>query len=176
MTAPSGRPLDRPLRRSRSARRLGLAAAALALAIAAPAAAAQAQVRHAAPAAAAPGPQPRFGDPQSAMGRVGDFYGAYIDAVWDRGSGRLAADLRAEYLTPALRKRLAAWESAQHADGVLRAQDVPQGWRVGYDGSGAGHASSTVRLQWGNPAHPTYTYLAVQSDLATKKISDIRPK
>lgn len=42
--------------------------------------------------------------------------------------------------------------------------------------SGAGHTWSTVRLTWGSAAHPTYTYLTVQSDLATKKISDIKPR
>ena len=162
-------------RRSLTLRRAGLAAAALALAVAAPATAVQPAGHHSAPMLPE-GPQARSGDPQSATGRVADFYGAYVDAMWDRGGSRLAADLRSLFLTAALQKRLTAWQAAHHADGVLRAQDVPQGWRVGYDGSGAGHAFSTVRLQWGSAAHPTYTYLAVQSDLATKKISDIRPK
>jgi hypothetical protein len=42
--------------------------------------------------------------------------------------------------------------------------------------SGAGHTWSTVRLTWGSAQHSTYTYLTVQSDLATKKISDIKAK
>jgi hypothetical protein len=171
--------------RTRALRRIALTAAAVTLAIAAPAAAAQAHSgRSATPAhtthdtvssaesrAAAP---IRAGDPQSTVDRVGDFYGAYIDAVWDGGNDPLAQDLRAHYLTPGLQTELAAWEESNHADGVLRAQDVPQGWQVTSDGSGAGHAFTVVRLQWGNPAHPDYTYLKVQSDLATTKISDIQ--
>jgi hypothetical protein len=167
--------------RERVARRVALITAALALAAAGPAAAAQAYTGsggHAAVtavSAAKPKAVPVLaGDPQSAVDHVGDFYGAYIDAIWDGDSGSLPADLRTHYLTTGLQKRLAAWENTNHADGVLRAQDVPQGWQVTYDGSGAGHAFTTVRLQWGNPANPDYTYLKVQSDLATRKISDIQ--
>jgi hypothetical protein len=165
--------------RIRTVRRAALAAA-LSLAVAVPAVAAQARPGpHTAPAAAAhaqaavPG---RAGDPQSTVDRVADFYGAYIDAVWDGGNDPLAKDLRTHYLAAGFRAKLARWEQSNHADGVLRAQDVPQGWKVTYDGSGAGHAFTVVRLQWGNPAHPTYTYLKVQSDLATRKISDIEQR
>lgn len=93
-----------------------------------------------------------------------------------RGSGHLGSQLRTFYLTKDLRTRLAKWESREHADGVLRAQDVPRAWKVTAGDSGAGHTWSTVRLTWGSAQHPTYTYLTVQSDLATKKISDIKAK
>ncbi|MCZ0999144.1 hypothetical protein O1M63_15190 [Streptomyces mirabilis] len=106
----------------------------------------------------------------------GELYGAYIDAVTDEGSGHLGSQLRTFYLTKDLRTRLAKWESREHADGVLRAQDVPRAWKVTAGDSGAGHTWSTVRLTWGSAQHPTYTYLTVQSDLATKKISDIKAK
>jgi hypothetical protein len=120
----------------------------------------------------APAPA-RGGSNGPAYDRVADFYGAYIDAVTDTGSGRLSTQLRSFYLTPGLRTRLNGWEHRQHADGVLRAQDVPSAWKVTPGDSGAGHTWSTVRLTWGSAQHPTYTYLTVQSDLATKKISDI---
>ncbi|WP_405917061.1 hypothetical protein [Streptomyces sp. NBC_00728] len=123
----------------------------------------------------APAPS-RSGSNGPAYDRVADFYGAYVDAVTDGGSGTLSTRLRSFYLTPALRTRLAGWEHRQHADGVLRAQDVPSAWKVTPGDSGAGHTWSTVRLTWGSAAHPTYTYLTVQSDLATKKISDIKPR
>ncbi|WP_435125897.1 hypothetical protein [Actinacidiphila sp. bgisy144] len=115
----------------------------------------------------------RSGDPQSTADRVADFYGAYIDVVWDARNDDLRNGLREHYLTTGFQKTLAAWEAAQHADGVLRAQDSPIGWQVTPDGTDAGHAFSTVRLSWGNPSHPGYTYLKVRSDLATKQISDI---
>ncbi|THA72186.1 hypothetical protein E6P78_02585 [Streptomyces sp. A0958] len=105
---------------------------------------------------------------------VDHFYGAYIDAVSAEDGGALATALRGFYLTPALRAELDDWEAANHADGVLRAQDVPAAYRVTAGDSGAGHTWCTVRLTWGSPANPTYTYLAVRSDLATGKVSGIR--
>jgi hypothetical protein len=121
-------------------------------------------------------PPARSGSNGPAYDRVADFYGAYIDAVTDGGSGHLDQQLRAFYLTKNLRTRLAAWESRQHADGVLRAQDVPRAWKVTPEDRGMGHTWATVRLTWGSAKHPTYTYLEVQSDLATRKISDIKAK
>ncbi|MFF2516673.1 hypothetical protein [Streptomyces sp. NPDC058086] len=121
-------------------------------------------------------PPARSGANGPAYDRVADFYGAYVDAVTDEGSGHLGSQLRTFYLTKDLRTRLAKWESREHADGVLRAQDVPRAWKVTAGDSGAGHTWSTVRLTWGSAQHPTYTYLTVQSDLATKKISDIKAK
>jgi len=92
------------------------------------------------------------------------------------GSGHLDTQLRTFYLTSGLRSRLATWEKHEHADGVLRAQDVPRAWKVTAGDSGMGHTWSTVRLTWGSAQHPTYSYLTVQSDLATQKISDIKRK
>ncbi|SEF84040.1 hypothetical protein SAMN05216223_102211 [Actinacidiphila yanglinensis] len=177
---------------ARPVRRFALTAVALGLAVAAPAAAARADTtrdtRPAAPAhsagavhgdhttgAATPqaGTTIRSGDPQSTVGHVADFYGTYIDVAWDARNDDLRNDLRQHFLTSGLRTKLASWEAAQHADGVLRAQDTPTGWQVTADGSGAGHAFSVVRLTWGSAAHPDYTYLKVQSDLATQQISDI---
>ncbi len=124
---------------------------------------------------AAAGAAVRAGSPNSTVDRVADFYGAYIDAV-SGDTGHLSDQLRDAYLTPALRTRLAAWEADQHADGVLRAQDVPVGWSASGDGAGAGHAFSTVTLTWGYGPHPEVTRLAVRSDLATRLISDIEPE
>ncbi|MEU1471621.1 hypothetical protein ABZ434_25800 [Streptomyces sp. NPDC005761] len=106
--------------------------------------------------------------------QLAHFYGAYIDAVAAEGGGGLAASLREFYLTPRLRAELGDWEAANHADGVLHAQNTPAGFRVTEGDSGAGHTWSTVRLTWGPADGPTYTYLKVRSDLATGKISGIR--
>ncbi|MEV0917656.1 hypothetical protein AB0I93_25775 [Streptomyces sp. NPDC049967] len=105
---------------------------------------------------------------------VAHFYGAYLDAVAAEDGGNLATALRGFYLTPELRQELRAWEKTNHADGVLRAQDVPAAFRVTAGDSGAGHAWTHVRLTWGSVAHPTYTNLTVQSELGTGKISGIR--
>jgi hypothetical protein len=112
----------------------------------------------------------RGGSPDSAVDRVADFYGAYIDAVSD-GTDDLGQELRAHYLTTDLQQQLAAWEEVNHADGILRAQDVPTHWEVQFHGSGAGHLFTT--LTWGTGPDAGHTQLAVQSDLSTKLISDI---
>lgn len=143
-----------------------LAAALLSATAVVPAAASAPRTAHAAPA-----PTVRS-TPTDQL--VSHFYGSYIDAVAAEGGGKLASALRTFYLTPGLRDRLRAWENKQHADGVLRAQDVPRAYRVTQQDSGAGHTWATVRLTWGSTAHPAYTYLKVQSELATGKISDIR--
>ncbi|MDX3384726.1 hypothetical protein PV682_25125 [Streptomyces niveiscabiei] len=120
-----------------------------------------------------PGDVIRTGSPESTVDRVADFYGAYIDAVYD-GTDGLGRELRAHYLTEELRRRLADWEETNHADGVLRAQNVPLQWEVRYSDSGAGHAFTVVTLTWGGGTDPERTRLAIQSDLATRLISDIK--
>ncbi|WP_425833457.1 hypothetical protein [Streptomyces fractus] len=135
------------------------------------------------PSAAAPrtddnpsGAPARSGDPGAVYDRVAHFYGAYIDVANDPGDNALAAQLRQFYLTSDLRSRLTNWEKQHDADGVLRAQNVPSAWKVTAGDSGMGKTYSTVRLTWGTGKHVSYTYLTVQSNLDTKKISDITSK
>ncbi|WP_187370107.1 hypothetical protein [Streptomyces boluensis] len=142
-----------------------------------------AEPRAAEPGAAEPRKQPaaaaapaRDGSPGSVYERVAHFYAAYVDVANDPGDNAAAAELRKFYLTPELRSRLLTWEQHHEADGVLMAQNVPSAWKVTSGDSGMGHTWSTVRLTWGTGQDRTYTYLKVQSDLATRKISDIRSK
>ncbi|WNI24683.1 hypothetical protein [Streptomyces sp. ITFR-16] len=163
----------RPARRTGGRRipvRTLLASALLTAVVAVPAAAAAPAAPQGAPASA----PVRDEVSASAAQQVAHFYGAYIDAVAAEDGGALASSLRGFYLTPGFRERLAGWEKTNHADGVLRAQNVPAGFRVTAGDSGAGHTWSTVRLTWGSAAGPTYTTLTVRSDLATGKISGIR--
>ncbi|MGC4946375.1 hypothetical protein ACLQ2N_09255 [Streptomyces sp. DT224] len=158
--------------RTRSVRRTAgrklLASTLLAAAVAVPAAAT------AAPREASAGATVRDETSTRESRLVDDFYRAYTDAVAAEDGGDLATALRGFYLTPGLRARLADWEAANHADGVLLAQDVPVDHQVTPGHSGAGHTWSTVRLTWGTPEDPAYTYLTVRSDLETGKISGIR--
>ncbi|MFI1504145.1 hypothetical protein [Streptomyces sp. NPDC020597] len=87
------------------------------------------------------------GKPSDNITRIADFYGAYIDAVTDE-DGKLADDLRKHYLTPAFQKELKAWEVANHANGVLRAQNVPLAWKVTDTGT-ANYTEAVVTLTWG---------------------------
>lgn len=97
--------------------------------------------------ASAGGPHGTSGKPSDNITRIANFYGAYIDAVTDE-DGKLADDLRKHYLTPAFQKELKAWEAANHANGVLRAQNVPLAWKVTDNGT-ANYTEAVVTLTWG---------------------------
>ncbi|WP_018548697.1 hypothetical protein [Streptomyces sp. LaPpAH-108] len=117
------------------------------------------------------------GDPRNVTQRVADFYGAYIDAIWDGEDPASAADakaLRNFYLSAPARKKVAAWERKNHADGILFAQNVPVKWKAAYSGSGMGHATTRVTLTWSDGKHPEVTRIDVQSDLTSRKITDLK--
>ncbi len=117
----------------------------------------------------------RSGSPMSAVDRVADFYGTYIDVLHDSGRNGLTDALRGHYLTDRLRANLVRWEGAHHNDGVLRAEGVPIAWEVVYNDSGMGHCWTRVTLTWQDPGKRVHhTRLMVQSDLQTQLISDIR--
>ncbi|MFI7387746.1 hypothetical protein [Streptomyces sp. NPDC049813] len=118
------------------------------------------------------------GDPRNTTDRVGDFYGAYIDAVWDTeaaGAGAQKKALRGFYLSVAAQKKVAAYEAREHADGILFAQNVPVKWSVAYTGSGAGHSTALVTLTWNDGKGADTSTIKVESDLATRKIIDLAP-
>ncbi|MGW3121567.1 hypothetical protein ACWDBW_31190 [Streptomyces sp. NPDC001107] len=110
------------------------------------------------------------GKPSDNISRIADFYGAYIDAVTDEDSGNLGDALRAHYLTPAFQKELAAWEDREHADGVLRAQNVPLAWKVTDNGSTANRTEAVVTLTW---SKSTTTKLVVDMTRDSRKIFHI---
>ncbi|MFF7049906.1 hypothetical protein ACFY94_16270 [Streptomyces griseorubiginosus] len=122
--------------------------------------------------ASAKAPRSVAGKPSDNLTRVADFYGTYIDAVTDEGSGDLRDALRAHYLTPAFQKELNAWEEREHADGVLRAQNVPLAWKVTESGT-TKHTEAVVTLTWS--AGQTST-LVVDMTRDTHKIFHIGTK
>ena len=97
--------------------------------------------------ASAGAPRSVSGKPSDDITRIADFYGAYTAAVTDEGGGKLADELRKHYLTSAFQKELNAWEDKEHADGVLRAQNVPLAWKVTDNGT-ADHTEAVVTLTW----------------------------
>ncbi|MCC3776502.1 hypothetical protein [Streptomyces sp. UNOB3_S3] len=164
------------MRTNRSTWRSGVAFALLA-ALTVPAVAFAASAGASTPPAATAAddaPQTHEGGTSSVVDRVASFYGAYVDARTGTPDTNLSNALRAHYLTKEFRARLETWERKNGADGVLRAQNTPRAWQVTYDNSGAGHTWTKVRLTWGDEKKPTYTYLSVQSDIATRTISDIK--
>ncbi|MFC8824082.1 hypothetical protein ACFT9I_01840 [Streptomyces sp. NPDC057137] len=129
---------------------------------------------HSVAAAAAPAQ----GDPRDITGRVANFYGSYIDSVYDLEDPTASANAKALkkfYLSAAAQKKVAAFEAKEHADGILFAQNVPVKWKVTYTGSGAGHATALVTLTWSDGENPGISKIKVQSDLQTRKITDLAP-
>ncbi|WP_340377771.1 hypothetical protein U5640_23725 [Streptomyces sp. SS7] len=111
------------------------------------------------------------GDPVT---QVADFYGAYVDAKDDTTNPdtALAKALRAHYLTPALAKRLTAWEKKNKVDGVLRARNVPVDWTVR---AGADSREIVVSHAYGGGETPTvWTDLVVKLESVFGDITDIR--
>jgi hypothetical protein len=123
--------------------------------------------------------QASAGAPRSVSGkssdnitRIANFYGTYIDAVTDEDSGGLGDALRSHYLTADFQKELNAWEEKEHADGVLRAQNVPLAWKVTDNGT-ADHTEAVVTLTWSKSSS---TKLVVDMTRDTHKIFHIGEK
>lgn len=132
--------------KSRTARSAALtvsaATAVLSLAVATPALAVGSTV-HQAPAVMS------ASTASSAVEYVDTFYNAYIDAVREEDFAT-ADTLRAESLTSAAQADVASWEEANHANGILRAQNVPDSATVVYEDSAAGTVYLRVDLTWGS--------------------------
>ncbi|WP_328493152.1 hypothetical protein OHS59_10700 [Streptomyces sp. NBC_00414] len=95
------------------------------------------------------------GQPSNSVTRITDFYGAYIDAQSGPGEGGdLVTELRKYYVHADYLKELEAWEDENHADGVLRAQNVPAKWTVTDNGT-ADHTEAVVTLTWGDRTKTT---------------------
>jgi len=118
-------------------------------------------------------PRSVSGKPSDNITRIATFYGAYIDAVTDEDSGNLGTALRGHYLTPAFQKQLTAWEDREHADGVLRAQNVPLAWKVTDNGSTARRTEAVVTLTW---SRNTTTKLVVDMARDSRQIFHIGEK
>ncbi|MDJ0380025.1 hypothetical protein [Streptomyces sp. G-G2] len=163
--------LNRPTKRTAAIALAATAALSLAFVTTASASGDHAPAQ-AAPAAAAGLPSVS-GSPQGAFNRIVDFYGAYIDASYD-GDGKTADQLRSFYLAKPLQAELKKWEEANHANGVLRAQNVPLKWKVASTGSGMGKTNATVTLTWnGDGSAGSTTEIRVQADLKTQRITSI---
>ncbi|WP_314412365.1 hypothetical protein [Streptomyces sp. DSM 40484] len=90
------------------------------------------------------------GQPSNSVTRIADFYGAYIDAQSGPGEGGdLVTELRKYYVDADYLKEIEAWEDANHADGVLRAQNVPAKWTVTDNGK-ADRSEAVVTMTWGD--------------------------
>lgn len=84
------------------------------------------------------------------VARVTAFWDQYKSAVLGTNPDMNPREVRNEFLTADLNAELDAWADQNGADPVFRAQNVPTGRTVRYEGSGAGHATVIVTQQWGD--------------------------
>ncbi|GGY06088.1 hypothetical protein [Streptomyces minutiscleroticus] len=117
-------------------------------------------------------PRSVSGKPSDDITRIADFYGAYIDAVTDGDSGDLEQALRGHYLTAGFQEELNAWEERNHANGVLRAQNVPLAWKV-TDNGATDHTRAVITLTWGGSST---TQLVVDMARDSRRIFRIEEK
>ncbi|MFI5688246.1 hypothetical protein [Streptomyces sp. NPDC051636] len=117
-------------------------------------------------------PRSVSGKPSDNITRIADFYGAYIDAVTDEDSGDLGEALRGHYLTADFQRELNAWEEKNHADGVLRAQNVPLAWKVTDNGT-ADYTEAVITLTW---SRSSTTKLVVDMTRGSHKVFHIGEK
>ena len=98
--------------------------------------------------ASAGAPRSVSGKPSDNITRIADFYGAYIDAVTDEGSGDLRDALRSPLPHPRLPEGTERLGGEEHADGVLRAQNVPSRGRSPTTAPPPPVTEAVVTLTW----------------------------
>ncbi|WP_045305495.1 hypothetical protein [Saccharothrix sp. ST-888] len=106
-----------------------------------------------------------------AEARVDTFFKQYRSAVLGRNAQQ-ARQVRAQYLSADLNRRLDAWAAAHDADPVFRAQNVPQSWFVRYGGSGAGSSTVVLTESWGGGNSRDVWYAVRLSDVLITDLAD----
>ncbi|WP_433544054.1 hypothetical protein ACQPZG_02315 (plasmid) [Streptomyces sp. CA-294286] len=150
--------------RTRS-RILSCAAVATLLATAAPVAAALALTT---PAPSALGAQGEAVTPATEVNR---FFKAYRHAVLGVGT-RTPEAVRTAHLTKELDARLTEWAAQNHADPVLRAQNVPKDWKVRAHSTTAGTSTVVVTQIWAGAPDTQVRYTVRRSDLKIINLTD----
>ncbi|GHH44251.1 hypothetical protein [Streptomyces candidus] len=150
--------------RTRS-RIVSYAAIAAVLATAAPLTAAPALATS---APSAPGAQGTAATPATEVNR---FLTAYRHAVLGVGT-RTPGAIRKAYLTKELDARLSEWAVRNHADPVLRAQNVPKDWKVRNHSTTAGTSKVVVTQIWGGAPDTRVWYTVRRSDLKIVNLTD----
>ncbi|CAM5449733.1 hypothetical protein GCM10010329_34480 [Streptomyces spiroverticillatus] len=144
-----------------------LAQAALisALALAAPLATTPASATASDPAPAVQG------ETRTPATEVNHFFKAYRKAA--QGSGPQAPEqVRKAHLTAELDARLTAWAEENHADPVMRAQNIPKDWKVRNHGQTATTATVIVTEIWGASPDTEVWYTVRRSDLKITDLTD----
>ncbi|MCX4749882.1 hypothetical protein OG455_30945 [Kitasatospora sp. NBC_01287] len=107
-----------------------------------------------------------------ASDQVNTFFGQYRAAVRGQNPGTDTAGVRAKFLTAQLDTDLDQWAVTHNADPVFRAQNVPNGWSVRYNGSGAGHSTVILTERFGDGRSIDVWYQVRLADLAIDGLED----
>ncbi|MFI5801619.1 hypothetical protein [Streptomyces sp. NPDC051561] len=103
--------------------------------------------------------------------QVNQFFTEYRQAVLGHGT-RTPEAVRKAYLTKELDARLTAWAVQNHADPVLRAQNVPKDWKVRNHTSTPTTATVIVTEVWGGSPDTHVWYTVRRSDLRITQLTD----
>ncbi|MFJ2738771.1 hypothetical protein ACIO3O_03790 [Streptomyces sp. NPDC087440] len=111
------------------------------------------------------------GETRTPAAEVNTFFKAYRKAV--QGSGpHTPEQVRKAHLTAELDAQLAAWAEQNHADPVLRAQNVPKDWKVRNHAQTATTATVIVTQIWGASPDTEVWYTVRRSDLRITNLTD----
>ncbi|MFJ6698233.1 hypothetical protein ACIQM4_19475 [Streptomyces sp. NPDC091272] len=118
-----------------------------------------------------PAPAPLPGEARTPTAEVDHFFGSYREAVLGTGS-RSPEQVREAHLTAELDARLTRWAEENHADPVLRAQNVPEGWRVRHHATTATTVTVILTEIWGTGPDTEVWYTVRRSDLRITDLTD----
>ncbi|MGW7411037.1 hypothetical protein [Streptomyces sp. NPDC054863] len=102
---------------------------------------------------------------------VNHFFKSYRKAVLGTGS-RTPEEVRKAHLTAELDARLTKWAEQNHADPVMRAQNVPKDWKVRNHATTATTATVIVTEIWGGSPDTEVWYTVRRSDLKITNLTD----
>ncbi|MEU8892372.1 hypothetical protein [Streptomyces sp. NPDC048442] len=147
------------------------AALVAALAPVAPLAAAPASATPASTVAATPSSTAVRGETRAPAIEVNHFFKSYRKSVLGTGS-RTPEEVRRAHLTAELDARLTEWAAQNHADPVMRAQNVPKDWKVRNHSMTATTATVIVTEIWGGSPDTEVWYTVRRSDLKITDLTD----
>ncbi|MFJ4879542.1 hypothetical protein ACIP93_30680 [Streptomyces sp. NPDC088745] len=111
------------------------------------------------------------GEARTPAAQVDHFFTAYRKAVLGSGP-HTPEQVRRAHLTAELDAHLTEWAEQNHADPVMRAQNVPRGWKARLHAQTATTATVVLTQIWGAVPDTEVWYTVRRSDLKITNLTD----
>ncbi len=111
------------------------------------------------------------GETRTPAAEVDHFFTAYRKAVLGSGP-HTPEQVRRAHLTAELDAHLTEWAEQNHADPVMRAQNVPKSWKVRLHAQTATTATVVLTQVWGAGRDTEVWYTVRRSDLRITNLTD----